>query len=361
MSLNPFREALGQAGLRAFEQQMTFKPEADAALAQFHAAREDLERQVRRGDLTLKVAREKAMAAAEQMRAEVRQKAGAFHAAPRVLLDRLMEASAARKRSREHMSLEGLQRETNRLLRQSIIEQQVTTRAGEFESKTFLRRLPGGRPAPTLESLLAFHQNAGDAGDEAASEWAHRQLEGFRPQVTDPADVRRIDLACDRPDVVNPRLVAGYLGALQDAELDAVELFVTQAIQSGDANACVAAFLRARSEPTGLAVRWVRGLLSNLAAFPDSALATLRTLEAEARSYDAEAARAQADYAAAVAEASARLVGVEIPTDDELTRAERVRSRPVARLGEPIGLALERRGKCEDELLFEEEEGSVVT
>src|SRR5262249_27233106 len=152
------------------------------------------------------------------------------------------------------------------------------------------------------------------------------------------------DLACDRPDVVNPRVVAVYLEALEGAGPGEVEGFVARALAGRDANACVAAFLRARDEPGGMAGRWGRDGLDRLGGFPGAALATLRSIEAEARGADAEAARAQADYATALAESEARLTGVEAPSPDEVARAERVRARPAARLGEPIGLALDRRG-----------------
>src|SRR6185437_10047896 len=133
---------------------------------------------------------------------------------PRIFLDRLVEVGNARKRARERQSTEGLQRETNRLLRQTLIEQQLQSRAAEFEGRTFVRPAHGGVPVPTLDALLSFHEMAGNAGDEAAMEWARRQLEGFRTRVVEPQDQRRIDLACDRPDLVNPRLVETYVESL---------------------------------------------------------------------------------------------------------------------------------------------------
>lgn len=344
MALHPFREALGLAGIQAFRHESSFKAAADAALAQFQALRESLEHQVRRGDLTVKVARETAEAAAARLRADLGNQVEGYSPVPKVFLDRLIEAGNARKRSRDHLSVEGLQRETNRLLRQTLIEQQLQNRAGEFEGKSYVRSFSGGQPAPTLESLLAFHETATHAGDEAAQEWARRQLESIRTWVTDPADQRRIDLACDRPDAVNPRLVAAYIEAVRNGGPDAAEPFVENALESRDANACVAAFLLAREEPRGTAVRWVRDVLNSLSEYPDSALATLRSIEAEARGSDSEAARAQADYAIALAESQLRFSGVEPPTEEELARAERIKAKPVARLGQPIGLALDRRG-----------------
>jgi len=361
MALNTIRGALGRAGLRAFRHDTPFKPEADAALLRFQALREDLETQVRRGDLTVRVARERAAAAAAQLKAELGSRAEGYSPVPRVFLDRLIEAADARKRSREHASADGLQRETNRLLRLTLVEQQLQNRAREFEGKTAVRPLSGGQAAPTLESLLDFHEAARMAGDEAAAEWGRRQLEGIRALVSDPAGLRRIDLACDRTETVNPRLVASYMEALRTdgGDISAMESFVASALESRDANACVAAFLLAREAPGGSSVGWVRKVLTGLNEFPDSALETLRSVEAEARGADAEAARAQVDYAAAIAETQARLAGLQAPTDDELARRQRVEAKPVARIGEPIGLALDRRGYRPDE--FEKAAGEGET
>jgi hypothetical protein len=278
---------------------------------------------------------------------------------PRAFLERLVEAGNARKRARETMSAEALQRETNRMLRQMLIEQQMNTRDEEFQGRTFVRSLPGGKLAPTLDSLLSFHETATQAGDDAAVEWARRKLEGMRNRVVEPDDVRRIDTACDRPEAVNPRIVSRYVDALADGDTDAMEEFVNQAIEGRDANACVAAFLLAREAPGGGAVRWVRDVLNGVASFPDAALNTLRTIEAEARAQDAQAARAQVDYAVALAEAQVRFPGLEAPSDGELARMSHVESRPIARLGEPIGLALDRRGASPDGFAAAEDDGPV--
>ena len=350
MALHAFREALGQAGLRAFHQESPFKADADEALARFQTMRDDLERQVRRGDLTVKLAREQTQAQAETLKATLLKQAEGYSPIPRVFLDRLVEATSLRKRSREHMSLEGLQRETNRLLRSSLVEQQLQNRAREFEGRSFVRSMSGGLPAPTLESLLAFHETASHAGDEAAMEWGRRQLESLRSRIVDPADLRRIDLACDRPESVNPRIVATYMEAMREREPEELETFVQHALDGHDANACVAAFLLAREAPAGSAIRWVRDVLNGLSAFPDTALATLRAVEAEDRSAAAESARAHADYAVALAEAQVRFTGVESPSDAELERRARVLSKPVAKLGQPVGLNLERRGLTREEL-----------
>lgn len=344
MPLHPFREALGRAGVRAFEHDSSFKPEADAALARFHALRDDLERQVRRGDMTVKVARDRARDAAAELKTTLARKAEGYSPVPQAFLERLVETSDARRRAHETMPLEGLQRETNRLLRETLIEQQLMSRAGEFEGRTFVRALPGGKLAPTLDSLLTFHSAATHAGDAAAREWSRRQLEALRSRIAEPDDLRRIDQACDRPDVVNPRIVARYMEAMEGRDMETLETFVTEALEGRDANACVAAFLMARAAPNGPNTRWVRTLLNGVVSFPDAALTALRAIEAEARSEDAEGAQAQVEYAVAQAESQVRLAGLEAPTENDLVRQARVKARPVAALGEPIGLALNCRG-----------------
>ena len=230
------------------------------------------------------------------------------------------------------------------LVRAAVASQSRRVRRG----KPFSARSPGAAPAPTLDGLLAFHRTANDSGDEVALEWSRRQLEGFRNRVFNDDDLRRIDLATDRPDRVNPRLIDVYVEAMKERSSDELETFADKAVDNGDANACIAAFVLARQAPDGPRVRWVRKILSALPDFPDAALTTLRGLEAEARASEAEAARAQAQFAIARAEAEVGLDGLEAPTARDLERLARIESRPVARPGEAIGLALERRGAIDE-------------
>ena len=353
MALHPFRDALGRQGIRAYHNPSAFKSEADTALSRFQRVRDELEQQVRRGDLTVKIARERAAAAAIELKGELLIRSKGFSPVPRIFLDRLIEANEARKRAKETLSIEGLQRETNRLLRQNLIEQQLQTRAKEFEGRTFTRPINGGQRAPSLDSLLAFNESSRQGGDEAAVEWSRRQLESMRGRVLDPSDQRRIDLACDSPESVNPRIVASYVESLQGKPADEMERFVSEAFEQRDANACIAAFTMAREAPEKTSARWVRNILEGLHSFPDAALSTLRALEAEARASDSESARAQADYAIAMAEAQIKLLNLEPPTDNELERHARIKAKPIAKLGEPIGLALDRRGADPSEALAE--------
>ena len=313
-------------------------------LESFRAGRREIEMKVKRGDLTPKVAREQAEALAVGIGRALKGRAGDFSETPRVFLDRIIEASEGRKLAIERSSLEGLQRETNRLLRSVLVEQQIQVRKTEFEGRAFVRPVVGGQPAPTLDSLLSFHQSASLAGDDAGTEWARRQLEGYRPVVSNPDDHRRIDLATDRPDRVNPRLVESYVEAMAGRDHEELERFVSESIVAKDANACMAAFVMAREAPEGSRLRWVRLVLEGVNSFPDGAIGALRELEVGARSSDREAAIAHAEFVTAQIEAEAKLHGVEAPTQADLARRATIEARPAAKLGESIGLTLERRG-----------------
>jgi hypothetical protein len=350
VSLNPLRNALTRTGLPAFQLSTPFRRTADAALADFQAVRSDLERQVKSGELTLKVARQRALASARSMREGLAKAAHDFSATPRVFLDRLNEVADARKRARSKASLESLQRDVIVLLRKSLIEQQIVNRASEFEARAFHRPINGGTPAPTLDGLIAFHESASRADDPAASEWARRQLEAFRARVASADELRRIDLATEQPDELNPRIVTRYVEGLRGESCETMETFIREALEGRDANACAAAFLLARESADPAGIRWVRTVLERLDEFPDATLAALRAWETDARTADSEAARTAAEFTATIAEAEARFPSLEPPTPDELRRREELRSRPIARVDEPIGLAMTRRGSLPDEL-----------
>jgi hypothetical protein len=349
MSLNPLKDTLTRAGLAASQRDTPFQAEADAALAGFQAVRRDLERQVRQGELTVKVARERASDAAKRLSELLVPRSEGFSPVSRVFLDRLIAATETRKAAKERASSESLLRETNRLLRETLVEQQLASRASEFEGRTFVRSMAGGNAAPTLDSLIRFHETATLAGDDSALEWGRRQLEALRTRVIGDEDIRRIDSACDRPDRLNPRIVARYVESLNDAPAETLESFVGEAIASRDTNACAAAFALAREAPEGSSTRWVRNVLNGLDQFPDAALNSLRVWEAEARADDAHAARSKAEYAVALAEADSRFPGLEAPSAADLERMERIQALPLAAEHEPIGLALNRRGLLPEE------------
>lgn len=350
MALNPHRESLTRMAIATRRDASPFHEAADAALARFRTARGELERQVRRGELTPKVARRQAEEIAASLRSDLLQKAIQPPPVLHSFSDRLMQAAEQRKRSSQNQTAEALQRETNRLLRRTLVEQQIVNRTLEFEGRTFVRPLAGGVPAPTLESLLSFHAEAEHAGDDAAQEWARRQLEGLRPQSASSEEIQRIDAACERPDRVQPRMVARYVEALTDAPTEELERFVDEAIGSGDASACCAAFVLAREAPVGEAARWVRLVLESLGTFPDAALGTLRAWDAEACRQETESARSHAEYLAALAETEIRGLDTAAPTADDLRRQHRMAQLPAAAADQPIGLKPARRGLSAEEL-----------
>lgn len=349
MAFNPTRDAPGEAARLASRLETSFRPEADDALSAFLEARDGLRRQVGLGDLTPKVARERARAAAAELAGTLRAAAEVHEGPGRAFLRRVVAASEARKVARDRAPAETLQRETNRLLRLNLIEQQVASRSAAFEARAFSRTAVGKPPVATLDGLLTFHRSAELEGDEAALEWARRQLEVFRDRTVDDADRRRIDLATGRPDRVNPRLADAYVEALEGASTEALEAFVAEANDGGDANACVAAFRLARGAPEGTAARWVRQVLDGLKSFPDAALAAIRAGEAAEAEAEATAARAHAEAVAARALAEARLEGLEAPSSAELARQARSRSAEVAPHDRPVGLAPGRRWPTAEE------------
>lgn len=351
MSLNPQRDAMARLGREAQNRPSPFSTEAEAALASFRDQRRALERQVRDGDITTKAARRAAGEAAEALGAELLRRAESLRTPSHARLDRLAETRRARERTRAAASLESLQRETNRLLRLSLVEQQIVNRAPEFEGRTFVRPLTGGSPSPTLDSLLALHERAQIDGDEAAQEWARRQLEAMRPRVVNPEDQLRIERATDRPDRISPVLVQKYVEVFETLDMAAREQFVDQALEAADATALCAAFRAAReaTNEAGLEPRWARTLVEALDRLPDSALSALQQDERAACDEAIAAARAQADYAIAVARAEADLSDLTAPTEAELRRRDRARSVAPAALSEPIGLTAQRRGLLPDE------------
>ena len=124
-----------------------------------------------------------------------------------------------------------------------------------------------------------------------------------------------------------------------------MERFVSQATEGHDANACVASFLLARESPAGVAARWVRDVVNGLERLPrrrarrPSGPSRPRTAGPRRRRPTPRSA-----YAVAMAESQSRFTGVQSESGEELERKARVQAKPVAKLGEPLGLALDRRG-----------------
>ena len=189
MAMNPLRDALGQSGLRASRSDSPFRAEAESALSSFRAIGQDLRRRVEAGDITPKVARQQADEAASLFRDDLLRRCEGFSSAPRAFADRLVEAANARKRGpREHVAGEPPARDEPAPPpepRRAAVDHAASPSS---RAAAFVRPIHGGQPVPTLQSLVAFHDSALQAGDETALEWSRRQLESFRSRVVDPDD-----------------------------------------------------------------------------------------------------------------------------------------------------------------------------
>lgn len=349
MPLNP-KTAAQRASFDALNSSNPLRDQADAALAAFRQTRDDLKQQVKRGELTPKIARQRASQSAAELRASLEKRAQEQQATPAdAFLNKLVEVEAQRQAT---PPLEALQQETNRLLRQNLVEQQLQSRLQEFESQAFVRPLNGGRAAPTLQSLLAFHDQATLADDQAAREWARRELEAHRSRVVLQEDRRRIDTACDRPDRVNPAIVSRYLEALENASHDQIERFVTEALQSRDASACCAAFAIARQTTTTAGNLnpeenpLARLVLEGVSRFPDQALASLKQWEAQRQQAEALDVQKAVEAVAALAESESRLSYLKAPSESFLRNQDRMAALPIAEPDQPIGLTLSYRGRA---------------
>ncbi len=344
------RATLGPRGLRTDAADHALRAEGDRALADFRGALADVQRRVRRGDMTPRAARERAAVAAAELRDDLHRRARSFQGAPAPFADGLARERAAREKAGRAPTIDALQRETNELLRTLLVEQQLGTRVGEFESRTFARPIGGGQPVPTVEGLLAFLDESEGQGDATAVEWARRQLAAQRPLVIDEGLARRVDRARRRPHEVDPSAVAEFVAALEDRPAAGLAEFVAQAIAAGDASACVAAFVAARQSGDPADSAGVREVIAGLSRFPRPALDALAGWEQAARLEESDAALERVGYAVASAQAEARLDGLEAPRESDLRRADRILGRTPALAGEPLGLALQRRGLRYDEL-----------
>ncbi len=351
MALHSLRETLGGRGLRAEHAKLYFRTQADAALDQFRTFRENLRREVRRGELTPKVARERAADAANQLTEGLHKHCQEARSTPSIFGERLAEVYNKRQLAKATPTLETLQRETNRLLQANLVEQQIHNRNREFQSKTFERPVTGGEPAPTLRGLLQFHENAKVSGDESAREWSRRQLEGMKDQIVNPEDRKRLEQLCDLPGSLRADRVSEVLSELDHQDPSLLNQLSDEVIDSADPNACVALYLRAR-EAAGVDVDnepWVTHLLGRLDAFPDSALDCLKTWEQDARTEENQMLHQEAERTGLIAKREAALPGLQTPQPHELVSIDRIDRLPAVAPGEQIGLSLQRRGFTPDE------------
>jgi hypothetical protein len=335
VNTSPLNEALGRRYVRRPAIDTPFQKVAEDALATFRAARTNVEKRVKTGDLTLKAAREEVAQAAALLRESLASRSNRYSPVSSVFAERLADGAARRAEANRRRGLEDLQKETNELLKKSLVEQQIQARSGEFEGITHVRPIAGGQPATSVDRMLAFHEDSTRAGDDAGREWARRQLEGLRSRAYSEEEQLQIDRACQRPDRVNERLVSATIDDLDSRGDSELEVYVTHALESLDATSCVAAFILARRATDPIDRPWVRRILQALESFPDAALASLADWETKERIAEAEAARTYAEYAIELADSEAKLKGLRPPTEIELTRLSRLANLPLSRPSSP--------------------------
>lgn len=322
-----------ETAFRALASPPRFARVADDAVRYFEGRRADVLARVRSGDVTPKAAREELAGYAAQIREHLTGNARGLAARSPVFFDVAVKAKEARDRANASPAPDALQRETVRLLRELVVEQQMTTRKAEFEGRAFARRSTTAAPAPTIASVLAFHKRSVEANDDAAVEWSRRQLEALRPLTIDPAELHKIDVATMRPGSPVPHLAETMVERLK-ADPWRIEGFVnevTKAGAGGDATAALAAGMLAReafeaAEGNGAAVpAWAGDFAAKLAGLPTAALAHLVEGLTRDREAEVEASVAHAEHALSTIDRDAALKGVEAPTNAELQAAERGR------------------------------------
>jgi hypothetical protein len=315
----------------------------EARSADFRKRREDLVSLVCQGEMTLKAARQRSAELAEEMTRTVDDLTFREKSRTPKLTKTLAEAERVRLKP---LSPEQAQRRTMDLLMHNLTELRIANRREEFEARTFVKAAANALPAPSVEKLFAYLEESVDADDAAAAEWCRRQLERLRAYVADETTKDRIDVACDRPGMLNRRLVAKYRDAIMPrlSEPGLVEALLDKGIASADANACAAVFEIARREPEALRPETLEKVASAVERMPDQAFSYAKFVDREARRESQQHIEGFAEIGRAWVEQAAALAEVRQPTEPELQRMERIASLPPLAADEPIGLVRDGRG-----------------
>jgi len=250
-------------------------------------------------------------------------------------------AEAQRSRSRP-VTAEEAQKKTLELLMHNLTELQIANRKEEFEAKTFVKSAANTNPAPSFEKLLALLEEASEAGDAPAVEWCRRHLERLRDYVPDESVRDRIDIACDRPGVLNRRLIRKYHEAITPRlqESGFVEALLETAIEQSDANACAAIIEIARKQPASIRPEALERVGAAIDRIPPSAIRFAQKLDREISVEEAALVESFVETSLAWVERSASLDDVRQPTEAEARRLERLASLPPQAIDEPFGLAV---------------------
>ncbi len=305
----------------------------------FRKRREDLVQLVREGEMTLKAARQRAAELANDLMRSVDHMTQKEKSKISLVSRKLAEAQRSRSRP---VSPEEAQKKTLELLMHNLTELQIANRKEEFEAKTFVKSAATTSPAPSFEKLFALLEEASEAGDAPAVEWCRRHLERLRDYVPDESVRDRIDIACDRPGVLNRRLIRKYHEAIipRLQESGFVEALLETAIEQSDANACAAIIEIARKQPASIRPEAMERLGAAIDRIPAAAIRFAQKLDRETSAEEAALVESFVETSLAWLERSALLDDVRQPSEAEARRLERLASLPHQAIDEPIGLAV---------------------
>lgn len=306
---------------------------------EFRRKRDALAQMVRDGEMTIKAARSRATELAEELAKTVESMTHREKTRKVPLSIKLAEAERARHKP---VPPEMAHAKTMELLMRNLTELQIANRKDEFEARTFVKSSTNMTPVPSIDKLFELLRDATESGDPPAAEWSRRQLERLREFTPDESVRDLIDVACDRPGILNRRLVRKYLEGLTPRlqERGFVEALLEKAIEAADANACAAVFEIARNEPESMRPETLERIVSSLERVPDQAIRYAcrsdreTTIEEKGR-----IDRFRTDSMAWI-DKMAMLDDVRQPTEAELQRIEHAASLPPLAADEPIGLAM---------------------
>lgn len=306
---------------------------------EFRKRREDLAQLVREGEMTLKAARQRAAELADELVRAVDGMTQKEKAKTPILSRKLAEAQRTRSRK---VTAEEAQKKTLELLLHNLTELQIANRKEEFEARTYVKSATNMNPAPSVEKLFAVLDEATESGDAPAIEWCRRSLERLRDFLPDESVRDRIDIACDRPGVLNRRLIQKYREAIAPRlqERGFVEALLDKAVEVSDANACAAIFEIARNAPDLMRSETTEYVATAIERIPDQAIRFAQRTDREAAAEEAARIERFVETSLAWVERTAQLEEIRQPTEAETRRLERLAGMPPQAIDEPIGLAV---------------------
>jgi hypothetical protein len=316
-----------------------FKPTAARHVESFARVADALASAVKKGQMTLLVAREAAAAHAASARDALTSDAVASLPPRGPLAQSLDSAYQARKGVKKDVH-----EENHRLLSELLVETRIGNLSRDLTVATSTRVKPGARLIADPVKLVALIRAADESGNEAESEWGRRALEKTRPLLTDEKQVDALELAVSRRDTVSPAALAVWVKRLtaplpadspdpkiaKEAKENREAL--ARALESSDAS-CLAACYAFHREGADEAIRTFHDsggqgppplalqIVKSMERMPLSALATLTELEEARRAQELKDAAAVSQEAQAKIGEMSQLSWVKQPTDSELVSA----------------------------------------